>query len=111
MLICLEDIKETESALYKSFKEMLDLEEHAIDDDLTFDIEILKGKKLSLKELCEDSSSTNVTMENVTQYVDLYLKHRFLNTISKKHLFAKGFSDMLLGSALHTSFFQVLYKI
>ncbi|XP_033134430.1 zinc finger CCCH domain-containing protein 21-like [Brassica rapa] len=86
---------------------MLDLEEHAIDDDLTFDIEILKGKKLSLKELCEDSSSTNVTMENVTQYVDLYLKHRFLNTISKKHLFAKGFSDMLLGSALHTSFFQV----
>ncbi|CAG7866695.1 unnamed protein product [Brassica rapa] len=76
MLICLEDIKETESALYKSFKEMLDLEEHAIDDDLTFDIEILKGKKLSLKELCEDSSSTNVTMENVCKY--------FLDAVEKK---------------------------
>lgn len=65
MLICLEDIKEIELVLYKSFKEMLDLEEYAIDDDLIFDIEILKGKKFFLKELCEDSFLINVIMENV----------------------------------------------
>lgn len=87
------------------------LEGHAIDDDLTFDIKNLKGRgELSLEELCEDGSLTKVTMENVTQYVDLYRKHRSLKTISKKknHLKKKGFSDLLFGSALQKSFFQVL---
>ena len=107
VVICLEDIKETEPELHKTLKSML--EGHGL-EDLTFEIDIQTGKNVySLEDLCEDGSSTDVTMENVAKYVHLYLQHRFVKTISKQSsFFAKGFTDLLLGSSPHKSFFQVL---
>lgn len=108
MVIGLEDIKETEPTLHKFLKELL--EGDGFDAaDLRFEIDIQKGKEFSLEQLCEDGSLMKVTKENAGKYVHLYLQHRFVQSISKQtSFFAKGLSDMLLGCAVHTSFFQVL---
>lgn len=56
VVICLEDIKETEPELHKTLKSML--EGHGL-EDLTFEIDIQTGKNVySLEELCEDYLQT-----------------------------------------------------
>ncbi|CAH8270511.1 unnamed protein product [Arabidopsis lyrata] len=108
MEIGLEDIKETEPILYKSLNDMLE-DPTKIGDGLTFEIDVKRGDNVFSEELCQAGNSIVVTRENVNEYTDLYVRHKFVKSISEQvSFFAKGFSDMLLGSTPHTSFFRSL---
>ncbi|CAH2071493.1 unnamed protein product [Thlaspi arvense] len=112
--ICLEDIKDTDLIMYKSCKQILEMDPAFFDANaglgLTFVLETEELGKRETIELHEDGKSTAVTSENREEYVKLLINQRFAKTISEQvKQFSKGFCDILSDTKSTNSFFSGLY--
>lgn len=110
--ITLEDVKDADPYLYKSCKQILEMDPDTIDQDvlgLTFidEIEELGNKKVV--ELCANGESVVVNSANRKKYVDSLIKQRFVFSVAKQvEHFATGFADMMNNKHLRRYFFQLL---
>lgn len=122
-LISLEDIRDADPCLYKSCKQILQMDAEFIDSDalgLTFVREIEELGSRTVVELCPGGKSIVVNSKNRGDYVKLLIQHQFVRSISKQvEQFKDGFGDMLCKpndsglnvvskTCLLTSFFQSL---
>ncbi|KAL3643334.1 hypothetical protein CASFOL_014149 [Castilleja foliolosa] len=110
--ITLEDIRDADPFLYRSCKQILEMDAEAVDQDvlgLTFVHEIEELGTRRLIELCPDGKSVVVNSKNRRQYVDSLIHHRFVKETSEQvEHFAKGFADILSCRELQKSFFRCL---
>jgi E3 ubiquitin-protein ligase NEDD4 len=110
--ITLEDIREADPDLYKSCKQILDMDSDFIDSDalgLTFVREVEELGHRKAVELCTGGKNIVVNSKNRVKYVDLLIKDRFVTSISEQvSHFAKGFADILSCSKLQQFFFRSL---
>jgi E3 ubiquitin-protein ligase NEDD4 len=110
--ITLEDIREADPALYKSCKQILDMDSDFIDSDalgLTFVREVEELGHRKAVELCTGGKNIVVNSKNRVKYVDLLIKDRFVTAISEQvSHFSKGFADILSCSKLQQFFFRSL---
>ncbi|KAL3519372.1 hypothetical protein ACH5RR_017521 [Cinchona calisaya] len=110
--ISLEDIQDIDPYLYSSYKQILEMDPEAVDQDvlgLTFVREVEELGTRKVIELCPDGQNIVVNSKNRKQYIDLLIEHRFVSSISEPlSRFAEGFSAIMSGSSTHKSFFQSL---
>ncbi|PSS10414.1 E3 ubiquitin-protein like [Actinidia chinensis var. chinensis] len=110
--ISLEDIHDADPCLYKSCKEILEMDAEMIDSDalgLTFVHEVEELGSRKIVELCSGGKSISVNSRNRGKYVDLLIKHRFVTSITEQVAhFAQGFADILCNSKLQNFFFKSL---
>ncbi|KAI3875731.1 hypothetical protein MKW92_030953 [Papaver armeniacum] len=108
--ISLEDIRCADPIMYRSCKNILELDADFVDSDamgLTFVREIEEFGSRKTVELCPGGSNIVVNGNNREQYVHLLIQHIFVKSISAKvAYFARGFADMLCKRRLVKSFFQ-----
>lgn len=111
--ITLEDVKDADPSLYTSCKKILEMDAELLDSDmlgLTFVHEIQELGSHKTVELCSGGKDIVVNSDNRTEYINLLIKHRFLDSISEQIChFAKGFSDVLSDSKFQKLFFSSLY--
>ena len=111
-LVSLEDIRDADPFLYKSCKEILEMDAEMIDSDalgLTFVHEVEELGSRKTVELCTGGKSISVNSQNRGKYVDLLIEHRFVTSISEQVAhFAQGFADILCNSRLQNFFFKSL---
>ncbi|XP_051128795.1 E3 ubiquitin-protein ligase UPL5-like [Andrographis paniculata] len=110
--ITLEDIKDADPYLYRSCKQILEMDPTVVDQDvlgLTFIDEIEELGKRKIVQLCENGENMVVNSNNREAYVDCLIEQRFVKSIADqvKH-FAQGFADVMLSGNLRQVFFQVL---
>ncbi|TKY72231.1 E3 ubiquitin-protein ligase UPL5 [Spatholobus suberectus] len=109
--VTLEDIRDADPYLYRSCKQILEMDADFIDSDalgLTFvrEMEVLGCRKVV--ELCPGGKSIVMNSKNREKYVDLLIQNCFVTSISEQvSHFAKGFADILSNSKLQ-QFFQCL---
>ncbi|GAU14697.1 hypothetical protein TSUD_203460 [Trifolium subterraneum] len=110
--ITLEDIRDADPDLYKSCKQILDMDSDFIDSDalgLTFVREVEELGHRKAVQLCPGGKNIVVNSKNRVKYVDLLIKERFVTSISEQvSHFAKGFADILSCSKLQQFFFRGL---
>lgn len=110
--ITLEDIKDADPDLYRSCKQILDMDSDFIDSDalgLTFIREVEELGQRKAIQLCPGGKNIVVNSKNRVKYVDLLIKDRFVTSIAEQvSHFAKGFAEILSSSKLQQFFFQSL---
>lgn len=110
--VTLEDIKDADPDLYKSCKQILDMDSDFIDSDalgLTFVREVEELGHRKAVELCPGGKNIAVNSKNRVKYVYLLIQDRFVNSVSEQvSHFAKGFADILSNSKLQQFFFKGL---
>ncbi|KAI3893402.1 hypothetical protein MKX03_029037 [Papaver bracteatum] len=108
--ISLEDIRCADPIMYRSCKNILEMDADFVDSDamgLTFVREIEELGSRKTVELCPGGSNIVVNSNNREQYVHLLIQHIFVKSISAKvAYFSRGFADMLCKRRLAKSFFQ-----
>lgn len=110
--ITLEDVRDADPDLYKSWKQILEMDGALLDSDglgLTFvrDVEMLGS--LKTVELCPGGKDIIVHSRNREDYINLLIKHRFVTSISEQVArFAEGFGDILSNSKNQQFFFNGL---
>ncbi|PNY10133.1 E3 ubiquitin-protein ligase upl5-like protein [Trifolium pratense] len=108
--ITLEDIRDADPIMYRSCKQILEMNADYIDSDelgLTFSIEVEELGHRKVIELCPGGESLVVGSKNREKYVDLLIQNRFVTSISRQvSHFAAGFADIISGSRLE--FFRYL---
>ncbi|CAJ2658252.1 unnamed protein product [Trifolium pratense] len=108
--ITLEDIRDADPIMYRSCKQILEMNADYIDSDelgLTFSIEVEELGHRKVIELCPGGESLVVGSKNREKYVDLLIQNRFVTSISRQvSHFAAGFTDIISGSRLE--FFRYL---
>ena len=107
-----EDIRDADTSLYTSCKQILDMDADFIDSDalgLTFVREVEELGQRKVVELCPGGKNLVVNSKNRDKYVDLLIQDRFVTSISEQvSHFVKGFADILSNSKLQQYFFQSL---
>ncbi|CAL5199585.1 unnamed protein product [Lathyrus oleraceus] len=110
--ICVEDIRDADPELYRSCKQILDMDSDLVDSDalgLTFVREVDELGHRKAIELCPGGKDVVVTSKNRAKYIYLLIQNRFVTSIAQQvSHFAKGFADILSSTNLQTSFFQGL---
>ncbi|KAH0745041.1 hypothetical protein KY285_006698 [Solanum tuberosum] len=96
--VLLEDIRDTDPFLYRSCKEILQMDAKIVDQDvlaLTFVCEVESlGVKREI-ELCPNGKDIVVDSKNRESYVHLLIQHRYVTSIAEQvAYFSKGFSDV-----------------
>ncbi|WOL19222.1 E3 ubiquitin-protein ligase [Canna indica] len=110
--VSLEDVCDADPVLYRSCKQILEMDAALLDSDvlgLTFarEIEMLGSKKMV--ELCPGGKDIIVHSRNRKEYVNLLIKHCFVTSISEQVAhFAEGFGDILSKSKHQQFFFHSL---
>ncbi|XP_058764263.1 E3 ubiquitin-protein ligase UPL5-like [Vicia villosa] len=108
--ITLEDIRDADPMIYRSYKKILEMNADYIDTDelgLTFSIEVEELGHRRVIELCPGGESIVVDSKNREMYVDLLIQNRFVTSISEQvSHFATGFDDIMYGKRLE--FFRYL---
>ncbi|XP_026384319.1 E3 ubiquitin-protein ligase UPL5-like [Papaver somniferum] len=108
--ISLEDIRCADPVMYKSCKDILEMDADAVDSDamgLTFVREIKEFGSRKTVELCPGGINIVVNSKNRDLYVHLLIQHIFVKSISAKvAYFARGFGDILCKRRLAKNFFQ-----
>ncbi|KAK7303378.1 hypothetical protein RJT34_14282 [Clitoria ternatea] len=109
--IALEDIRDADPYLYRSCKQILEIDADFIDSDalgLTFVREVEELGCRKAVELCPGGKSLVVNSKNREKFVDLLIQNCFVTSISEQvSHFAKGFADILSNSKIQ-QFFQSL---
>ncbi|CAJ1962632.1 unnamed protein product [Sphenostylis stenocarpa] len=109
--VTLEDIRDADPYLYRSCKQILEMDANFIDSDalgLTFVREVEELGCRKVVELCPGGKSLVMNSHNREHYVDLLIQHCFVKSISEQvSNFAKGFADILSSSKVQ-EFFQRL---
>lgn len=112
MHISLEDIRDADPCLYRSCKQILQMDAEFIDSDalgLTFVQEVEELGSRRVMELCPGGKSIVVNSKNRVEYVNLLIRHRFVTSISEQvSRFANGFADILSDSGLQKLYFRSL---
>lgn len=107
--ISLEDIQDADPHLFRSCKQILDMDPDFVDSDalgLTFVKEVEELGSMRTAELCPGGSNKTVTSDNREEYVRLLIQHQFVESISNQvSAFAQGFSDILCNVRLQKFFF------
>uniref|UniRef100_A0A7N0UCW8 HECT-type E3 ubiquitin transferase n=1 Tax=Kalanchoe fedtschenkoi TaxID=63787 RepID=A0A7N0UCW8_KALFE len=112
IIVQLEDIKDTDPILYRSCKQILDMDADLIDSDalgLTFirEYEELGARKRT--ELITGGESIKLNSENRAIYVEALIRSHFLTaTYQQMDHFAQGFGDILCDPENQTLFFRSL---
>ncbi|KAG6495092.1 E3 ubiquitin-protein ligase UPL5-like [Zingiber officinale] len=110
--ITLEDVRDADPDLYRSWKQILEMDGALLDSDglgLTFvrDIEMLGS--METVELCPGGKDIIVHSRNREEYINLLIKHRFVTSISEQIThFAEGFGDILSNPKNQQFFFNGL---
>ncbi|KAI3857642.1 hypothetical protein MKW98_028906 [Papaver atlanticum] len=108
--ISLEDIKCADPIMYKSCKDILEMDADLVDSDvmgLTFVREIEDFGSRKTVELCPGGMNIVVNSNNREQYVHLLIQHIFVKSISAKVAnFARGFGAILCKQKVAKNFFQ-----
>ncbi|KAI3960316.1 hypothetical protein MKW98_017040 [Papaver atlanticum] len=108
--ISLEDIRCADPIMYRSCKNILEMDADLVDSDvmgLTFVREIEEFGSRKTVELCPGGINIVVSSKNREQYVHLLIQHIFVKSISAKvAYFARSFRDILCKRRLAKSFFQ-----
>lgn len=110
--VTLEDVRDADPILYKSCKQILEMDANLLDSDvlaLTFarEVEMLGSRRTV--ELCPGGKNIIVHSRNREEYVNLLIKHCFVTSISEQiSHFAKGFGDILSNSKHLKLFFDCL---
>ncbi|KAJ8526233.1 hypothetical protein K7X08_028710 [Anisodus acutangulus] len=110
--ISLEDVRDADPCLYRSWKKLLEMDPEIVDQDtlgLTFvrEFETLGSRKAV--ELCPNGKDTAVDSKNREKYVNLLIQHHFVTSIAEQVAhFANGFADVMTSSMLRKSFFRCL---
>ncbi|KAL9320764.1 hypothetical protein ACSQ67_012603 [Phaseolus vulgaris] len=109
--VTLEDIRDTDPCLYRSCKQILEMDADFIDTDalgLTFVRELEELGCRKVVELCPNGKNILLNSQNREHYVDLLIQNCFVTSISEQvSNFAQGFADILSSSKLK-QFFQCL---
>jgi len=109
--VTLEDIQDADPYLYRSCKQILEMDADFIDSDalgLTFVRETEELGNRNVIELCPGGKDPVVNSKNREKFVDLLIQNRFVKSISMQvSYFAKGFADILSNSNSQ-QFFQSL---
>lgn len=108
----LDDIQDADPELYRSCKEILEMDAEFLDSDelgLTFITEVDELGSRKVTELLPGGKNIIVNSQNRKQYVDLLIQHRFVTSISKQvNHFSQGFADIMCNSSHQSCFFQSL---
>ncbi|XP_047163279.1 LOW QUALITY PROTEIN: E3 ubiquitin-protein ligase UPL5-like [Vigna umbellata] len=109
--VSLEDIRDADPCLYRSCKQILEMDADFIDSDalgLTFVRELEELGCREVVELCPGGKNIVFNSQNREHYVDLLIQHCFVTSISEQVAnFAQGLADILSSSKLQ-QFFQYL---
>ncbi|XP_052735586.1 E3 ubiquitin-protein ligase UPL5-like, partial [Vigna angularis] len=109
--VSLEDIRDADPCLYRSCKQILEMDADFIDSDalgLTFVRELEELGCREVVELCPGGKNIEFNSQNREHYVDLLIQHCFVTSISEQVAnFAQGLADILSSSKLQ-QFFQCL---
>lgn len=110
--VSLEDVKDADPFLYKSCKQILEMDAELVDQDvlgLTFVREIEELGLRKVVELCANGQNISVNSKNRKEYVDLLIRHCFVTSIAEQVAhFANGFADIISNLRIQKSFFQNL---
>ncbi|KAI3825197.1 hypothetical protein L1987_06674 [Smallanthus sonchifolius] len=110
--VCLEDIKDADPYMYSSCKQILDMNDCAVDEDalgLTFVWEVEELGSMKVLELLPDGRHISVNSRNRKEYVDLLIKHRFVTSVAQQVTqFAKGFADIVTSEEMRKLCFKSL---
>lgn len=113
MKISLEDIREADPYMYRSCKQILEMDADVVDEDvlgLTFVREVEELGSRKVLELCLDGKNMIVNSKNRRLYVDLLIRHRFVTSIADQvSRFSQGFADIVSSREVQLSFFRSLY--
>ncbi|XP_026398678.1 E3 ubiquitin-protein ligase UPL5-like [Papaver somniferum] len=108
--ISMEDIRCADPMMYKSCKDILEMDADLVDAGdlgLTFVREIKEFGSRKTVELCPGGIGIVVNSKNREQYVHLLIQHIFVKSISAKvAYFARGFGDILCKRRLAKNFFR-----
>ncbi|KAI3869425.1 hypothetical protein MKX03_020979 [Papaver bracteatum] len=111
-VISLDDIQDADPVMYKSCKEILEMDADSVDSDvlgLTFVREFKEFGSRRVVELCPGGNSIIVNSKNREQYIELLIQHCFVKSIAEKlSYFTRGFGDILCERGLQKIFFQNL---
>ncbi|MCL7045142.1 hypothetical protein MKW94_026408 [Papaver nudicaule] len=110
--VYLEDMRDADPLYYSSCKKILQMDTDMLDSDalgLTFVREIEKLGSRTTVELCPAGNTIALNSKNREAYVNLLIRHRFVNSVSHQvNNFAKGFSEILRDASLLEFFFWSL---
>ncbi|KAH9618188.1 hypothetical protein KSS87_001502 [Heliosperma pusillum] len=110
--VTVEDIKDADPRIYKSCKQILEMDPEFLDSDalcLTFVTETENFGSREVVELCSGGNDIVVNSKNREEYVDLLVQQRFVTSIAQQvSAFAQGFADILRDNYLTTTFFKIL---
>lgn len=110
--ITLEDIKDADPDLYKSCKQILQMDAAFVDSDalgLTFVREVDELGSRKDAELCANGKDIVVNSQNREKYVYLLIKNRFVTSVAEQiSNFTKGFADILDNTSNQGLFFGSL---
>ncbi|MCL7041561.1 hypothetical protein MKW94_021199 [Papaver nudicaule] len=108
--ISLEDIRCADPVMYRSCKQILEMDDDFVDSDalrLTFVWETEDFGSRETVELCLGGNNIVVNSKNRKQYVDLLIQHLFVKSIyAKVACFARGFSQILCKQRPGENFFR-----
>ncbi|XP_014518108.1 E3 ubiquitin-protein ligase UPL5 [Vigna radiata var. radiata] len=109
--VTLEDIRDADPCLYRSCKQILEMDADFIDSDalgLTFVRELEELGCREVVDLCPGGKNVVLNSQNREHYVDLLIQHYFVTSIFEQVAnFAQGLADILSSSNLQ-QFFQCL---
>ncbi|GJR13128.1 E3 ubiquitin protein ligase UPL5-like protein [Tanacetum coccineum] len=110
--VSLEDIKDADTYLYSSCKQILDMDHCVTDQDvldltIIWEVEELGSKKVV--ELLPDGNFFRVNSVNRKDYIDLLVRHQFVTSIAKQvSKFAQGFADIASNKEIKKLFYKSL---
>ncbi|KAI3852606.1 hypothetical protein MKX03_025704 [Papaver bracteatum] len=111
-VISLEDIRDADPVLYKSWKTILVMDADVADKDvlgLTFVWEFEEFGSRRVVELCPGGNTITVNSKNRAKYVELLIQHCFVKSIAEKlSYFTRCFGDILRERGFQKIFFQSL---
>ncbi|XP_074307434.1 E3 ubiquitin-protein ligase UPL5-like isoform X2 [Silene latifolia] len=110
--VTVEDIKDADPCIYKSCKQILEMDPEFLDSDALFLTFVTETEELGSKEvveLCSGGHDIIVNSKNREEYVHLIVQQRFVKSIAQQvSSFAQGFTDILRDNNLSTAFFKIL---
>lgn len=110
--VSLEDIRDADPYMYRSCKEILEMDPEVVDEDvlgLTFVQEVEELGSVKAVEICHNGGNVVVNSRNRKQYVNLLVQQRFVLSIAEQvRCFSEGFGDIVGGLSVQRSFFQSL---
>jgi hypothetical protein len=104
-----DDLLDFDPILANSLLKLLNYDGNFDELELYFQVEIdLFGKK-EVVDLIEDGGKVKVTAENIQNYIDLYVKYKLTDSISKQfNAFKNGFEKVCGGDVLKLFRFEEL---